>query len=540
MNESITTQVDPVVSKLRQELADKDACILELRGQLAILTEKFEWCQRQIFGVKSERVIEPNPEQPALGGLLDEVPKAAEEEPVETKLVKRKTKRKRRGEGDDCIVIPDGLPVEEVVIELPPEETISPVTGLPMTIIGYDISEKLAVKPEQFYIIRRKLAKYVSPEDPKLGVLCAPTPPSPIDRCPADVSLLAYFLISKYLDHLPLNRLSQIFARQDVHIHRKTMSAWAMRLGEVLGAVYDEMRLRALAAPCLFIDETTIKEHCIGKCKTRYIWVAVGGAGGGGDPPYIIYHFGTRSHKQLDEFIGKYDGAVHSDQYKAYLKKAQAGDFIWQPCGAHARRKFEESTGYSAGFRKWILRKFRYIFLYERVAWRRGPGERLTIRRWKEAPVIDEIIQRCKEELVAKTHLPKSKSRKALEYLLTNAPYMKNYIDNPEMRFDNNVAERALRPLAVGRKNWMFVGSERGGKAAAVICSVLQTCKALGINPQDYLEDVLPRILDHNSNRIGELLPDQWLADKTAQGVSSQITKRPLCRKRETGDKLHS
>ena len=507
------------VEELREELRRRDTSIIGLQQQVSHLTEQLDWFKRQLFGKKSERFMDINPLQPALGDLLDGVPESPEE-PVKTKTVTCPVKRRRRGEGDDGITMPDDLPIVEKVHELDPEEAVCLETGEPLKIIDYEISDKLAIKPPQFYILRHKRAKYASASDPGQGVITAPMPPAPIERSSADVSLLAYFLICKYMDHLPLNRLSQIFSRSGIHIHRKTMSAWAMQLGDVLAAVYEEMKKQVLAAPSLFIDETTTKELNIGKCAIRYIWVAVGGGGGGGDPPYRIYHFGTRQHEQLDRFIGDYSGAVHSDQYKAYLKKAQADDFIWQPCGAHARRKFEEAAGFSDGFREWILRQFRRIFLYERVAWKQNPEQRLVIRREKEEPIIDEIIRRCKEELVAKTHLPRSKSRKALEYLLTNAPYMKNYIDNPDMRFDNNVAERALRPLTLGRKNWLFVGSERGGRNAAIIYSILQTCKALGVNPQEYLEDVLPRILDHNSNRVAELLPDRWAAARAAQSAN--------------------
>jgi transposase len=516
MNEPITTHVE--------ELASKDACILELRGQIVVLAEQLEWFKRQLFGKKSERVVELDPKQLLLDGLLGEVPETEEDKPEEKQKPRSNQKRKRRGEGTDGVSMPDGLPIVEEIHELPPEEAICLETGLPLKIIGYEVSDKLAIKPPEFYIRRHLRAKYASVTDPTQGVICAPMPPVAIERSRADVSLLSYFLICKYLDHLPLNRISQIFARGNVHIHRKTMSAWAMQLGDVLSPVYDEMKRRVLAGPALFIDETTTKQQDVGKCKIRYLWVAVGG--GGGDPPYRVYHFGTREHEQLDKFIGKYNGAVHSDQYQAYVKKAQAGDFIWQPCGAHARRKFEESTGYSKGFRKWVLRRFRRIFLYERVAWRRDPEARLAIRRENEAAIIDEIICRCKEELTTKTHLPKSKSRRALDYLLTNAPFMKSYIDNPDMRFDNNVAERALRPLTLGRKNWLFVGSDRGGKTAAIVYSILQTCKALEINPQEYLEDILPRVLDHNSNRVAELLPDRWaahrLAKKTVPNTSDQ------------------
>lgn len=527
MKETLLQPSSELVRILKKESDQQAAIIKNLQSQVQILTEQLEWFRRQFYGSKSERVVDVPPNQPSLEGLLEQLeqpPPAKDIDPPATGGKDRK-KRKKRGEGDDGITFPDDLPVVDRIHELPEQERICPVTGEPMQVIGYDYSHKLAIKPRQFYIIRHVLPRYASANHPESGVIGTPMPPVPIDRCSVDVTVLVTFLISKYLDHLPLNRISQIFARSGVHIHRKTMSAWAMQLANLMRVIYDEMKKQVLESPCLFIDETTVKEQKKGKCKTQYVWVAA--SGGGSDPPYRIYHYGNRSHDELDKFIDNYQGNVHSDQYAVYVKKAREGQFAWQPCGAHLRRKFVEASpdAFSEGFHGAIIRDFRNIFRLERVAWNRDPEQRLDIRRRLEAPIIERIAESCRGELIRKHHLPKSKSRKALEYLLNAEPYIRTFLDNPDMRFDNNVAERALRPLAIGRKNWIFVGKGRGGDALAIMTSILQTCKSCGVNPWDYLIDVLPRIQDHNSNRIAELLPDRW-AEEQRQKVEEKTGQK--------------
>lgn len=152
--------------------------------------------------------------------------------------------------------------------------------------------------------------------------------------------------------------------------------------------------------------------------------------------------------------------------------------------------------------------------MLERVAWNRSKEERLKIRKTKEEPIIDEILEAIKRRLIEGKILPKSNFKKALGYILSLSVYVKNYINHSEARLDNNVAERAIRPLAIGRKNWMFIGSEESGKAAAVLLSLIQTCRGLDINPREYLEDVMRRIMSHNSQKLFELLPDQWAKNR--------------------------
>lgn len=150
--------------------------------------------------------------------------------------------------------------------------------------------------------------------------------------------------------------------------------------------------------------------------------------------------------------------------------------------------------------------------MLERVAWARSPEERLRIRQEKELPIINELIENIKDRLLNGKLLPKSKLREAIGYFCGLIPYLKNYTGYAYARLDNNVAERAIRPLAIGRKNWLFFGSPDGGEAGAILFSLVQTCRGLGINPREYLEDIMRRIMSHSAHRLHELLPDQWLA----------------------------
>ena len=243
------------------------------------------------------------------------------------------------------------------------------------------------------------------------------------------------------------------------------------------------------------------------------MWVTAGGEGS--NPPYRAYHFRTsRKHEHARELLKDYKGTFHSDKYGCYEKLAQEKRLTWCPCYSHIRRKFFEAEG--AEFREKILRKIRHLFLYERVAWKKGPEERLQIRQEKEVPIIDEIISLCIEKIKDHRLLPKSKLREALGYLLSLRPYLKNYTEHANAHISNNVAERAIRPLALGRKNWLFLGSEEGGEVAAILFSLVQSCKASGVNPEKYLTDVMKRLMSHNAQKLHELLPDQWAKAQAA------------------------
>jgi transposase len=494
---------------IQEVLQQKNQQIAALQGELFVLKEQLDWLKKQVFGSKSERIVADLGIQP----LLPEFDLGTKFVPAAQEEITYKRNKPVKNRGCDTISFPDDLPVKRVLMDLPPEEKVCPQTGEPLVEIGSETSRKLARKPEHFYIIEYIRPKYASKAAPELGVKYRVLPDAVIPRCPADESLLAFVLTSKFADHLPLYRLVEILDRSKIKISRQTLSNWVLTLGSALTPVYDAMKARVLESGVVFVDETPIDLQVRGKSRMQqaYMWIYVGG--GGGDPPYRFFEFSlNRDHEHPLKTLKGYQGVLHSDKYGAYEKLATKEGIVWCPCMAHVRRKFVEAEGGDPILRTRILRKIRYLFMFERVAWKREPEERLRIRQEKEKPILDDLMKMVKDRLLAGGLLPKSNFAKALNYFQGLAPYLPNYLNNPDARLDNNVAERGIRPLTIGRKNWLFVGSEDGGKASATILSLVQTCRNLGINPQEYLEDVLRRIMGHPAKRIHTLLPDNWLA----------------------------
>jgi len=491
-----------------QQLENKNQFLI---SEVKSLKEQLDWFQRQFFGQRSEREIPMPNDQQLLLDIVESFKGTPPEEEVETVPAHQRRKPKRHGK--DSLTLPDDLPVKTTIIDVPKEERKDPETGELSEKIGEEVTRKLAHTPGSYYIkeyIRPKYAFLNREED---GIVCAELPDTVLPRSRADESLLADILTKKYADHLPLYRIIEDFSRNGIGISKQLLSQWVLKCGKALHPLFKEMQKRVLGSGNIFIDETPISLLDPGKGKTHeaYMWVIVGGKNS--NPAYRIYNFRLdRKHKHASDLLKDYKGITHSDKYGAYIVLAEKGQFVWCPCWSHIRRKFFEANTGDPPFRKWVLRKIRYLFMLERVAWNRSTEERLRIRQELEIPIIDELIAAIKRRLVDGKILPKSKLKTALGYFCGLIPYLKNYTTDPWARLDNNVAERAIRPLAIGRKNWLFMGSKEAGEAAATVLSLVQTCRALNINPRVYLEDVLRRIMGHSAKRLDELLPDQWLA----------------------------
>lgn len=502
-----TVDLKTQVQILMDELQKRDKEIFQLSEQL-------DWLKRQIFGKRSERIVNTTSEYQITLFDLDGFswPEENQEKPKqgEAQVISEHTRKKPNRNGQDKLSFPDDLPVKTTVIDIPEEEKICPHTGISLVKIGDEVTRKLAHEPGSYYIKEIIRPKYANPIKEEAGILTAPLPDSFIPKCRADESLLADIIVRKFGDHLPLYRICEIMSREDIFISRKLLSQWIIKAAAGLKLIFDLMLKKILKGKNIFIDESPVKLQDIGKCKQGYMWTVVGG--GGSDPPYRIYEFkDNRCHKNVLDIIKDYKGGLHSDKYGAYQKLAENRVITWYPCWSHIRRKFFEAEQGDLQFRAWVLRKIRYLFMYERVAWNRSPEERLRIRLEKEIPIIDELISKIKEKLIDGKILPKSKLREAMGYFCSLIPYLKNYAFDPFARLDNNVAERALRPLAIGRKNWLFFGSEQGALAGSILLSLVQTCRGLEINPRDYLEDVMRRVMSHSNQKLEELLPDNWL-----------------------------
>jgi transposase len=485
-------------AKLRHVISQRDEKIIHLEEQL-------NWFKRQLFGKKSERDLSHLDScQLELEGF-----ESIDKTDPQTKTVAAHTRRKPENKGKDSIILPKDLPVETILIDLPEEQKICQETGAPLVKIGEETTCKLSYKPGSFYLKQIIRPKYAHLAKEEKGILIAEPPETLLPKCRADESFLAFILTKKFADHLPLYRICEGLQRHSITISRKLLSQWVVRCGMALIPLYEEMKKHILQSKSVYIDETPVKIFEKVKCETGYMWVIVGGAES--NPPYRLYDFrDNRCHHNVPDILANYQGNLHSDKYGGYEKLGQQKLLNWCPCFAHIRRKFFEAEVGDQIFRQWVLRKIKYLFMLEKVAWARSPEERLQIRWEKEIPILDELITKVKEKLSDRRILPKSKLRGAIGYFCGLIPYLKNYTKSAWARLDNNVAERAIRPIAIGRKNWLFFGSVEGGQAGGVILSLVQTCRGLGINPEEYLEDVMRRIMGHSAQKLSELLPDEW------------------------------
>ena len=490
----------------------------EKKKKIEITEKQLRYLKRQLFGKKSERdVSHVNAEQLEFEGFdqLDTTSQTSQ-----TKTIPAHKRKVPHRNGQESIVLPKDLPVETTIIDIPEDQKVCQETGVPLVKIGEETTYKLSFKPGSFYLKEIIRPKYAYPKQEEKGIIVAELPETLLNRCQADDSFLAFILAEKFVNHMPLYRISESLQRYGITISRKLLSQWVIRCGMALKPLYQEMKKHILQSLNIFIDETPVKLQDIGKCKTAFIWVIVGGEGA--DPPYRIYDFKEdRCHHHVLDILQGYRGTLHSDKFGAYEKLAEQKVIHWCPCWGHIRRKFFDAEAGDTIFRDWVLRKIRYLFMLERVAWARSPEERLKIRQEKEVPIIEELIATVKNRLYDGKILPKSKLREAIGYFCGLIPYLKNYTTTPWARLDNNPAERAVRPLAIGRKNWLFFGSRDGGEAGAIILSLVQTCRGLKINPQQYLEDVFRKINSHSAQKLHELLPDQWLKNRQAQEAAN-------------------
>lgn len=496
-----------------QDLVAENAELRKLLAQaldkVTLLEEKIDWFNRQIFGRRSERKVTPE-DQPYLPGLAPSDNPAGDAPAEASKPNQPKKPRKnRKATGADAIQWPENAPVERVYLDIE-EEKICPITNKPLIKIGEELTSKLAYRSGSFYIKQFIRFKYAYPKEADQGILTPELPDALLPKSPVDESFLAELCVRKYSDHLPCYRLSEIYSRDGLKISRQQISKWIMKAGQAMKPLYDLMYKKSKEGDIGHIDESPVA--LLGKKKGKshqaYMWLWRGGPDLAS--PYSIYHFRTsRAHFHANELLKGYSGFVHSDKYEAYENLAKKGLFKWCPCWSHIRRYFFEAET-AKELQDWFLRKIRYLFMLERVAWARSPEERLRIRLEKEIPIIDEMLKAAQTRIESGKDLPKSKMRKALGYFIGLKPYLKNYTKHAFARLDNNPVERQARPLAIGRKNWMFLGSEAGGQASAILFSLIQTCRSMQINPREYLEDVMRRINSHPFNRLSELLPDQW------------------------------
>ena len=501
--------------------AEKERLLAERDAEIERLRQRIRLLEKALFGPRSERLIDTD-EQLRFEDMLKELEDLAKElEKGEENRPEPKTepgdagRRKRRSKAD---IIPETLPREDVVIELPEDKRTCPKTGLPMEPIGEEVVEKLAYRPACYFVKAFHYVKYASPEAPLSGVLQAPAPDFAILGGRYDESLLAGIVFDKCGMHLPLYRQAERMRGLGIDLSRQTLSHLYIRAAEVLLPLYELMKSSILEGDVVFTDDTPVRLQVRGKGKTvtGRMWIYVKGGIG---PPYRVFEFTVdRSKKRPKKFLKGFTGYIHADAYKGYDDLFEQEGVYECACLMHVRRKFVEATDGPPELREEILRLIRTIYRYERVLKDKPDETIVAVRMDRTAKLIGTILERTRQAMVAGEFLPASAFGKAVAYLHNLGNALCTFLFDARLKPDNGESERAIRPLAIGRKNWLFAGSERGGEATGVLLSLIQTCRAMDIEPFEYLEDVLRRIQGHPSSRLAELLPGNWTKAESYYG----------------------
>jgi len=527
---STLEQAQTIIEQKDLQIQEFSKQLTSAHRQITILQNQVEELLRRVYGRRSEKL---HPDQLMLDPLIMEAmnqPEVSSTPLVEmpetvTPPAKKAKKAKRRHPGR--IPIPEHLERVEIVLDVPESEKVCPETGAPLKKIGEEVSEKLEYRPGKLIVNVYRRPKYAAPEsiaDSGPGVITAPLPDHPIEKCKADVGLLSHIIMSKFADHLPLYRQDGIFAREGVEIPRATQAGWLMQVYEAIRALEDVLKAAVLESDIIFTDDTVIPLQVKGngKVKKARLWVYLRA---GPDPPLAVYDFSKdRSKKRPLDFLNGYQGYVHADAYSGYDELFKKEGIIEVGCWAHARRKFDKALSSRPREATDILSRIAQLYHYvETPCARMEPQERYVYRLKYASPILEDLFAEI-ENLKTKT-IPSEPLRKAVDYALNQREALQRYLENGRLRPDNNLAENAMRPVALGRKNWMFTGSERGGRAAALCLGLIESCKGCGINPWEYFDDMLGRIMSHPVSRLRELLPDQW---KPVPKDEHGLIKQPL------------
>ena len=490
-------QCHALIAELMQTLAERER-------QAAQLEQRLEQLLRRLYGPRAERI---DPHQLVLFGQeLAAAPamETAEEEESPAKPAAKK--------GHGRKPLPRDLARQRVLHDVAPEEKHCCECGQDKKRIGEDVREQLEYVPASLYILEHVYPKYACAGCEE-HVSQAPAAPRVIDKGLPGPGLVSHVITSKYCDHLPLYRQEFQLARHGVELSRKTLCGWVLASAEKLRPLVEEMCRQVLASQVIHTDDTPVrvqggKDH--GAFTGRF-WVYAGDDA----HPYTVYDYTpTRKRDGPAAFLGGYHGYLQADAFGGYDGIYASGDVIEVACWAHARRKFHEARSSDSNRAHRMLAWIRQLYDIEREGKKLSAQQRHTLRQEKSRPLFEGSADTpgihgwlCEQQTKA---LPKSPIGEAVNYALNHWAALTRYLDNGILDIDNNEAEQALRGIAVGRKNWLFLGGPRGGHAAATHYSLIQSAKRHGIDPFAYLRDTLLRITTEPSLDLSTLLPHRW------------------------------
>ncbi|MGE5622645.1 MAG: IS66 family transposase [Bacillota bacterium] len=495
-----------MVLERESALAAKETVVVELRAQVSTHALEIEHLKlliaklkRMQFGRKSEKL---DHEILQLELRLEEL--QADEGALHIEQPHRQTNRPAARRTP----LPPHLP-RDVQFHLPADTSACCQCGATMKRLGEDVSEQLEYIPARFKVIRHIRPKYACSCCDHIAQAAAPT--RPIARGLAGPGLLAHILVAKYCDHLPLYRQSVMYAREGVTLERATMAEWVGGASGLLAPLVDAIRRHVMAASKLHADDTPVPVLAPGhgKTKTGRLWVYVRDdrpAAGTAAPAVWFAYTENRKGEHPQRHLARYRGILQADAYGGYQAIYGTGQVVEAACWAHARRKFYElHQARPSTVTAEALRRIGQLYAIEAKIRGKPPDERRRIRQAEARPLLDALQAWLRSTM--ETLSRKSDTTAAILYALNRWQALDRYCDDGTIEIDNSAAERALRGVALGRKNYLFAGADSGGERAAAIYSLVETAKLNGLDPEGYLRQVLACIADHPINRIDELLP---------------------------------
>ena len=415
--------------------------------------------------------------------------------------------------------LPDHLPRQTRRHE--PKETVCPQCQGELRKLGEDVSEMLEYVPASFVVIRHLRTKLSCTKCDCIVQVEAPS--RPIERGVAGPGLLAHVLVSKYCDHLPLYRQSEMYARQDVELERSTLADWVGSTSRLLEPLVEALRRYVMAAGKLHADDTPVPvlSPGNGKTKTGRLWTYVRDdrpAGDSAAPAVWFAYSPDRKGEHPERHLEKFRGTLQADAYAGFNQLYENGRIQQAACWAHVRRKFYDlEQAHASPVAREALERIGALYGIEETIRGKPPDERRAVRQAQSKPLLDSLRQWFEATLSKLSR--KSETTVAIRYALSRWDALVRYIEDGHIEIDNNAAERSLRGVALGRKNYLFAGSDTGGERAAVIYSLIGSAKLTDLDPEAYLREVLTRIADYPINRIEELLP--WNIGSTPAEVST-------------------
>lgn len=522
------------------EIARRDAIIARQAAEILVLRQTIDALSRRIFGFSSEK-LDPAQLQLMLG--LGEIapPPATSEAPGPGPDTTQPDHRKKDEKKVRPPRIPEHLPRVRETLD-PPEVLLDPEGWRR---IGEEVREQLHYKPAEFIIIELVRGKYVRRDDPAAKPVISELPPSLQDRCIATPGLIAEIVDNRFVCHLPYYRQAEMFARMGVNIHRKTLCDWTLLAADWLAIIYREIQYEHWRCPYRQFDETPI--HYLkpgsGKAQTGYLWTSniPGGS--------VFYHWRTgrdtggivelfkktatniSPHDRFaldDATVEELTCIIQCDGYSAYPSWAKDKPWITlMGCHAHMRRKFFEAKEQSPRLVGWILRQIGHLYhIEERLRQAKaGPALREATRA-SHSRMIHRRLKKLIEKLAARRSiLPKSQLGKAVSYALNQWSQLEVYLaeGNGHVEIDNNLVENAIRPSKLGMRNWLFIGNEESGGKTAILYTIVENCRRLGINSKEYLEDVLTRLPAMKASEAFTLTPANWLKARSGKAVRQVV-----------------